>query len=279
MISSFSRYRLRIHDPCGRISCGPGWRRSRENSLQLADAEFWLVWKGSGAMDTGSRRLALSPGFCALMRPGGIYDAEHNETDPLGITFIHFDFVEERGTKRVVTGEVCRELPEFFRLDDLAFFDAASRRIVQRFSASPEMAESLLRGILADLLQSPPAGEGPAPETPSSVHRRGMLRLADKIRSGAGFSSISVPDMAAELRLSPAHFSRLFRQVIGQSPMQFLLQQRLAHARHLLRETDLSIGEIAGQLGYRDLFFFSRQFTQKEGVTPTQFRGRRGSPS
>ncbi|XHR30492.1 MAG: helix-turn-helix domain-containing protein [Chthoniobacteraceae bacterium] len=274
MLSSLLKYRFRVKDPSGRIHCGSGWRRTRENSLNLRDAEFWLVWKGTGKMSTGERTLALYPGLCALMRPGGIYDAELEEADPLGITYVHFDVLEPRG-KRVVTKAACGQWPEFFWLDDLAFSDAISRRIVQRFQQWPETAESLLRGLLMDVLQSPLASDGAPAAALPAVQRRRISRWVDKMRSGGTFSTLTVAEMAEQVHLSSSHFSRLFRQTTGQSPIQFLLQIRIGHARHLLRETDLSVGEIANELGYRDLFFFSRQFMQKEGVSPTEYRGSR----
>jgi AraC-like DNA-binding protein len=237
MLPSLLNCRLRVKEPSGRIHCPPGWRRTRENSLNLRDGEFWLVWKGAGKMFTGERTLELFPGFCAVMRPGGIYDAELEETDRLGITFVHFDVLEPR-RKAVVTTTVCQQWPEFFWLDDVAFADAVSRRIAQRFQRSPEAAESLLKGLLVDLLQSPLAHDGAPADTLPAVQRRRILQLVEEIRSGGALAKVSVVDMAARLHFSPSHFSRLFRQTTGESPLQFLLRIRLGHARHLLRETD-----------------------------------------
>ena len=50
------------------------------------------------------------------------------------------------------------------------------------------------------------------------------------------------------------------------------LAARLARARQLLAETGLTISQIAETLGFRDVFFFSRQFTQRTGQTPSAYR-------
>jgi transcriptional regulator GlxA family with amidase domain len=71
---------------------------------------------------------------------------------------------------------------------------------------------------------------------------------------------------------SPAHFSRVFKIVAQQSPRDFLLQLRLARARHFLTETSLGVGEIADRLDYADVFFFSRQFKEKTGLSPLHYR-------
>ena len=216
-----------------------------------------------GTLRTVDKTWPLFPGFCALMRPGGIYDAEQDENNPLGITYIHFDWVKSKRSKKRVTREVSEDWPEFFNIKDLAFIDAMSRKIVEHFPRTPEIATLLMDGLLVELSMSPPMRNDFTQET--TLNRR-ILQTVAEIHSGVTSAPASVAGMARKFHLSQSHFSRLFKKVTGQSPIEFLLQVRLAQARHLLRETDLSVGAIAEHLGYRDLYFFSRQFTQKEGL-------------
>lgn len=69
--------------------------------------------------------------------------------------------------------------------------------------------------------------------------------------------------------------SRVFKQVTGSLPRDFIIQVRIDRAKQLLRESSLSIGEIADALGYPDVFFFSRQFKNRSGLSPTHFRALR----
>lgn len=265
MLFNPQKHSLRLSDPCGRLACGPGWGREREASLRLPDAELWFVWKGRGWMKTRDREMTLLPGFCAVMRPGGIYDAGHDEHHPLGITYIHFDVHSTRSGKKI-TGTLAHQWPEFFEISDPDYFDAVTRRIVELFPAQPRLGEDILCGLLQDLLQRPVLGSHTTP-----LHPPGIAALTARIRS----SSERLPNVAAlaqEMHLSRAHFSRLFKKTTGQSPLDFLVETRLSRARHLLRETPLSIGEIAERLDYADVYFFSRQFKQKTGVSPLAYR-------
>lgn len=88
----------------------------------------------------------------------------------------------------------------------------------------------------------------------------------------------SVSDLAARTGYSQTHFSRTFKELTGQSPQQYLIEARIGRAKGLLRDTDLNISQIAGQLGYRDLYHFSKQFRQRCGIPPTGFRDRRANP-
>jgi len=256
----------RINDPCGRIECGPGWTRTREHSLNLADAEFWFVWRGRGWMRSRDREFPLRPGFCALMRPGGIYDAGHDDHHPLGIVYVHFDVLRER---QAVPASFFAAWPEFFELADVTYWDALTRRVVQLCSADRPTAAALLRGALADLLRQPSLGEA----SPSPLHDRRIADIVARLPLESGILP-SVEDLARETGLTPAHFSRLFRRNTGETPRDFLLRTRLARAQYFLRETNLSVGAIAERLGYSDVFFFSRQFKQKTGLSPLQYRRR-----
>ena len=106
----------------------------------------------------------------------------------------------------------------------------------------------------------------------TAQQRRKIAQLVVSIHADSG-PLPRVSDLAARLHWSPAHFSRIFQLVVQQSPRDFLLHLRLSRARHLLAETSLSIGEIAERLDYADLFFFSRQFKAKAGVSPCNIAG------
>ena len=69
-------------------------------------------------------------------------------------------------------------------------------------------------------------------------------------------------ELAARLRLSPSHFRAVFQRHTGRPPTQWLLETRLDRARTLLRETTLSVKEVAYAVGISDPLYFSRIFTR-----------------
>jgi AraC family transcriptional regulator, arabinose operon regulatory protein len=82
----------------------------------------------------------------------------------------------------------------------------------------------------------------------------------------------SLPNLAKTSALSVSRFSHLFRRQMGCTPVQFLEQQRLAHATQLLRLTGMSVEEVAAESGYDDPFYFSNRFRQHLGRSPRNFR-------
>ena len=82
----------------------------------------------------------------------------------------------------------------------------------------------------------------------------------------------SIAELATRLRLSNRTLGRRFKQATGVSPLAYLQNLRVAEARSLLRSSNLSIGEIAWQVGLQDASHFSRLFRRQVGMTPLQYR-------
>ncbi len=79
---------------------------------------------------------------------------------------------------------------------------------------------------------------------------------------------MTLDELSRAASLSPRHYSRIFKQLTGRSPIDYLIAQRVSRAKQLLVSSDSSIHEIAGSIGFRDPFHFSRSFKQHTGVSP-----------
>ncbi|MBE9105831.1 helix-turn-helix transcriptional regulator, partial [Nostoc cf. edaphicum LEGE 07299] len=84
--------------------------------------------------------------------------------------------------------------------------------------------------------------------------------------------TLSLQDMAEIAALSPYHFNRVFRQITGIPPSQFLYTLRLEAAKRLLLTTQLSVTDICYEVGYNSLGTFITRFTQLVGLSPGQLR-------
>lgn len=82
----------------------------------------------------------------------------------------------------------------------------------------------------------------------------------------------SVASLSAEAHLSPSRFSARFAASFGESCMAYVAKWRINVARHLLRSTDRSIGEIALQVGYQNVPAFTRAFKRFLGTAPAAWR-------
>lgn len=83
---------------------------------------------------------------------------------------------------------------------------------------------------------------------------------------------VSYRKKAEKCHITPTHFRRLFKELAGLPPQQFLIQSRLHKAAALLLSTGDTVKEIAHQTGWDNVFYFSRLFHQKYQVSPQQYR-------
>ncbi|MEH1772979.1 AraC family transcriptional regulator [Nostoc sp.] len=81
---------------------------------------------------------------------------------------------------------------------------------------------------------------------------------------------LKLADLSAIAQLSPYHFLRLFKQRMGITPHQYILQRRIEKVKHLLKHSNLSIAEIAMQTGFCDQSHLTRCFKHIVGITPKQ---------
>ena len=72
--------------------------------------------------------------------------------------------------------------------------------------------------------------------------------------------------------LSVSQYELLFRRTTGRTPTQYVTKLRMSLAKKLLSETAMPVGEIAEACGYDDAFYFSRVFSQEEGMSPRSYR-------
>ena len=78
--------------------------------------------------------------------------------------------------------------------------------------------------------------------------------------------------LSEQLGFSVSYLTRLFKQAYGQTILNYITSQRLKAAESLLKETDLTIEEIAVTVGYNSASTFTRSFQKKYSASPNQYR-------
>jgi AraC family transcriptional regulator, transcriptional activator of pobA len=83
---------------------------------------------------------------------------------------------------------------------------------------------------------------------------------------------ISLRDVASEVKLSPGHLTTTVRRQTGRTVQEWIAERRMAEARRLLVDTDLTVQEIGQKVGYADPAYFVRLFRRAHGTTPLRWR-------
>jgi AraC family transcriptional regulator len=102
--------------------------------------------------------------------------------------------------------------------------------------------------------------------------------LCRKLRHAAEYidrnlrNRLTLAEIAAEVDLNPQYFARVFKKAVGQAPHQYILEKRVERAKALLKTSELSLVEIALQVGIATQSHFTTVFHRLTGMTPREFR-------
>jgi AraC-like DNA-binding protein len=84
--------------------------------------------------------------------------------------------------------------------------------------------------------------------------------------------NLQVRDVAATVRLSPSYFSHAFKESFGQSAKSYIIERRIARAKHLMLTTRDTLAQIALACGFSDQAHYCRTFGAGVGQTPSRWR-------
>ncbi|MEH1829264.1 MAG: AraC family transcriptional regulator [Nostoc sp.] len=106
------------------------------------------------------------------------------------------------------------------------------------------------------------------------LSQRTLQKITDYIHDYL-YQDLKLIELSTIAQLSPYYFLRLFKQRMGITPHQYILQRRIEKAKHLLQHSNLSIADIATQTGFSDQSHLTKCFKRQVGVTPKQLRQER----
>lgn len=100
-----------------------------------------------------------------------------------------------------------------------------------------------------------------------------LLRVVEYIKQHIK-EELSLEELASMVCITKSHLGRLFRESLGQSPLQFILNTRIKGAQRLLITTEMSVASIAREVGFNDVSYFIRSFRNRLDFTPQEYRER-----
>ena len=131
--------------------------------------------------------------------------------------------------------------------------------------------ESLANVIAVHLLREYSIQQSPRTTYEGGLGDRRLLQVAEYVNAHLE-QTVKLADLANLAGVSQFHFSRLFKQSMGISPHQYLLQQRVERAKQLLKNSKLAIADIALQCGFNSQSHLGKAFRDATGLTPGRYR-------
>jgi AraC-like DNA-binding protein len=224
------------------------------------------VRRGSFGCTKRGRSFELVAGSLMVGHPGDEYVCTHDHHvcgDECLSFFLSPELVDELGGNTDVWRTGCAPpLPELMVLGELAQAATEGRSDIGLDEVGHAMARRFVE-VVSGRTQKPPQA--------TARDRRRAVETALWIDAHS-HRAIELEDAADQAGLSPFYFLRLFSNVLGVTPHQYLVRSRLRHAARLLADDDRPITAVAFDAGFGDLSNFVRTFHRAAGTSPLRFR-------
>ncbi|MBI3832255.1 MAG: helix-turn-helix transcriptional regulator [Planctomycetes bacterium] len=212
--------------------------------------------------------LRLEPGSFVWVMPGVLHEFRIPRGQP-AFGMFHFKIAMQMPPKKDNAAPRLRS--NFIYLPNAQELQSACAGLVREAHRNTPLARLHARAwlllLMGEALRLADAA-GPAAQTLSERQRQLLgayvrEHLAKRPRPS---------ELAGVLRLSPDYFARIFRKTFGIPPRAWLVRERMTVAAQRLSESNLTVSEVAYELGFQDVFLFSRQFKRIFGRAPRAFR-------
>jgi AraC-like DNA-binding protein len=220
-----------------------------------ACTEIVCYLEGSGRLVQKKQQLRYGPGSASIYQPG----------------MEHADVPESSGTQVCVGVSGCgaEKLPSGMLKADESVMKCAGH-ILQEIKKPKGRNNQERLDILAGWLVLELHRIAGAVSEKNSPHDHA---IALKKMIDTRFDEIiNLQELAGTLYISPDYLRHIFKQRIGESPLNYLIRKRLDSARELLNFSDLPVSEIAHRVGLDNAYYFSRLFHKRIGFSPSEYR-------
>ncbi|WP_410771594.1 helix-turn-helix domain-containing protein [Fontibacillus sp. BL9] len=233
-----------------------------------------LVTEGSGWVNIEGKIQKICRGACYFLTPGLPLELNLNsEVLQYQLMLIRPLQLQRYGKRWVAdsgNSDGLRVVPGMLDLDpERPFFERICQLYEDSRSPGAVREELQLRGqsLIYDALNSPQLNQDAPADSGLEESIGYMLR---HFRSKVGLDTLA--NIAG---LTPSSYSRRFKREKGLTPVEYLSQIRITHAKRLLSRPNISVKEAAGESGFGNEFYFSRLFKREVGVSPTIYMKRK----
>lgn len=217
---------------------------------------YLLIDRGACTYRYDGEEHTLTHGALIYLPYGSIHTVTR-DTDDLAYYRISFTMTDMEDSDTVIFSKQPFLVTEHA---DSTLFSLADALTKSTFAADMLQRTALLCGFLGHLGSTEMHG-GSSPITPAIRYIRDHFT-----------EDLNVAHLAELCFISESHLFRLFRQELGQSPIDYRNSLRIDLAKQLLVGEINSIAEIAASLGFENFYYFSRIFKEKTGLSPSAYR-------
>lgn len=242
--------------------CEQGWHVPESVALNHI---VILVIDGAFRYTVNGRELAMSKDDMLYVPQGAVRSAQGGEAEGHRMYVAHFYYDGDGERLALLTDGQHRRA----RTYHAEYLKQRFALTIQQWLRKPAYYETLCHAMLLE----PLALLNAEAELPPSIppHALGLARQIEEFIVSRYLEPLDVPTIAAHVNRTPNYVSNVFRAATGQTITDYIQQIRIAAARDLLLNTQMTIGEISDYLGFCEQSYFTKVFKRVTGSPPSAF--------
>lgn len=230
---------------------------------------FFYIISGSGILNYDEKEYRISAGDCVFINCRIPYS--HQSSDDLwSLNWIHF---YGPNIHSIYLKYMERGGQPVFHPNNISGLDNRWSRLYHLASSSDYIKDMRINENLFSIITLI-MGESWNPDArPLSSKQRSLIEIKEYIDNHY-MEKITLDKLSEKFLINKYYLERIFKEQFGSSVISYLLNIRITHAKQLLRFTDKPVGQIGLECGISPLYYFSRMFSQTEGISPSEYRMR-----
>ena len=251
-----------------------GYERCKANKPTLTIKKplytLHIIINGSGSIEFNNKTEILSSGYCFLIPPNETFIYKQNNNDPW--EYVWFEFDGDAVPNLIKSTNFAKDY--FFKITS---FDNILKSILhykslytkRKKDSDTLFSTAYLLDIFTVLINDT---QRRIENVDLNKFQLKIIKIKRYIDDNYNDPDLNIATIASHFYFTQSYLTRLFKKYTKITPIQYLIKVRMEKASELLRQDNFSIQQIAESVGYKNQFYFSKEFKKYFGIMPSKYK-------
>lgn len=251
-----------------------GYERCKANKPTLTIKKplytLHIIINGSGSIEFNNKTECLSSGYCFLIPPNETFIYKQNNNDPW--EYVWFEFDGDAVPNLIKSTNFAKDY--FFKITS---FDNILKSILhykslytkRKKDSDTLFSTAYLLDIFTVLINDT---QRRIENVDLNKFQLKIIKIKRYIDDNYNDPDLNIATIASHFYFTQSYLTRLFKKYTKITPIQYLIKVRMEKASELLRQDNFSVQQIAESVGYKNQFYFSKEFKKYFGIMPSKYK-------
>lgn len=247
------------------------WKFPRKVARKIQHHELLFVYDGRGIITIENKKYQVKKGMLFYFYPDLLHSIEADLEEPMSLCSVHFSYIHidyhdnqwlTKDAGKLLPFDHMTQLKDYYPVIDT--FRRLTDNWILKLPGYELISKALLQQLIYEIIENIKKQDT---NYSTSMKVEKVIRyMHENINK-----RLTLNEFSELVQLSPTYLSRTFKETTGYSLIEFFNRIKIDKGKELLNDGDKKVKEVAGLLGFKDEFYFSRIFKKIEGISPSEY--------